>query len=945
MSCTENIHSRSSYSRANLPYRVSIALCLSLILFLSAVPLTSGRAPAQQNGPAIDAEALFLLKADPLLQIIRRAGAAQRKSTRTELNGLNSTSAFNAEARAEVNSLSRIAGVEGWANGATRVSLTVTLKNGDATGLTAAGFAVSARLGQLATIETDVESLPRLASLASVSKLTAAARSYPNNDLSRRAIGVDDVSGQRTVSQTGRGVVVAVIDDGIDFRHPDFTVPGTNGQQTRIKALLDMTVYNPQAPPLPPDPDWNYILPGATAPIGHLYTEADINAALRGQTIIQQRNKTGHGTHVAGTAAGNGLAGPVPGKYAGIAPEADLIIVKASRQNDGTDNFLDTDQVNALAFIQQKATELGEPFVINMSMAGHAGPHDGTRANERAIDEIVGGGAGRAVCISGGSTGDMHAHASGQIAANSDLNLRLNVRNATQVIWLSYAKADSVTVSVTRPDGVQSAAVAFNPTLAPGLSNQYMDIYNTLDDKRDTDPQNDQKAMIILLKPGATALGPAPHTWTLTLHGDSITNGYFDAWASLEGDFISHIDDTRQTTIPGTARGGITVGGYVTRAGDRAIGDYASFSSPGPTADGRLKPEISAPAFTVYSSKAEGSIFFNSPLAPDSSFHVGAYGNSFATPAVTSAVALLLQANPQLTTAQIKEIIRNTAKHDSFTGGAIWHERFGAGKLDIATALGTLPSSNANSIDDARFFVRQHYLDFLNRPADQDGLDYWSSQITQCGTDQNCINSQRIGVSAAYFIELEFQDTGSFIYRFYKASYGVRPTYSQFMPDRSSVVGGSDLETSKQQFAEAWVLRPEFLLKYPASLDGSQFIAALINTVQQGSGVDLSSHAGELLVEYNLGTSMESSRARALRKLIEYQEFKTAEYNKAFVLMQYFGYLRRDPDEGGYLFWLDVLNNRVPGNFRSMVCAFITSAEYQLRFGAAVTHTNQDCAQ
>ena len=87
------------------------------------------------------------------------------------------------------------------------------------------------------------------------------------------------------------------------------------------------------------------------------------------------------------------------------------------------------------------------------------------------------------------------------------------------------------------------------------------------------------------------------------------------------------------------------------------------------------------------------------------------------------------------------------------------------------------------------------------------------------------------------------------------------------------------------------------------------------------------------------------SRARVLREVIEISEFKQREYNAAFVLTQYFGYLRRDPDQGGYDFWLDVLNNRELNNYRGMVCAFLTSAEYQLRFGADVTRTNRDCAQ
>jgi len=87
------------------------------------------------------------------------------------------------------------------------------------------------------------------------------------------------------------------------------------------------------------------------------------------------------------------------------------------------------------------------------------------------------------------------------------------------------------------------------------------------------------------------------------------------------------------------------------------------------------------------------------------------------------------------------------------------------------------------------------------------------------------------------------------------------------------------------------------------------------------------------------------TRAQVLLDVIEIAEFKTREYNRSFVLMQYFGYLRRDPDQGGYDFWLNILNNREPNNYRSMVCGFITSAEYQQRFGTVVTRTNADCAQ
>ncbi len=249
-------------------------------------------------------------------------------------------------------------------------------------------------------------------------------------------------------------------------------------------------------------------------------------------------------------------------------------------------------------------------------------------------------------------------------------------------------------------------------------------------------------------------------------------------------------------------------------------------------------------------------------------------------------------------------------------------------------------SSLQNSIDDPRFFVRQQYLDFLNREPDTGGFDYWTGLITNCpNSDAQCINSRRVTVSAAFFIEQEFQDTGSFVYRFYKGSLGRQPNYAEFTQDRSRVIGGANLEASKAAFADSWTQRPEFLAKYPSTLSAEQFVDALLQTVKQTSTVDLTGNRQTFINQLQAG----GTRAQVIRAVVDAKAFQAAEYNRAFVLMQYFGYLRRDPDTGGYQFWLDVLNNRVPNNYRSMVCAFITSAEYQLRFSPVVTRTDQVC--
>lgn len=242
-----------------------------------------------------------------------------------------------------------------------------------------------------------------------------------------------------------------------------------------------------------------------------------------------------------------------------------------------------------------------------------------------------------------------------------------------------------------------------------------------------------------------------------------------------------------------------------------------------------------------------------------------------------------------------------------------------------------------NQINEAQFFVHQHYLDFLNREPDPGGLAYWTGQITACGSDELCINSRRIGVSAAFFIELEFQETGYFVYRIYKGSLSRRPGFTEFTVDRSRVVDGANLEASKQAFAADWVARPAFQQLYPSSMTPEQFVDKLFDTAGL---VPFTTERQQLANDMRNG----KTRAQVLRDVIEIEVFKAREYNPSFVLMQYFGYLQREPDQGGYDFWLNVVNDRAPNNYRAMVCAFITSREYQERFGLLLRRTNTDCS-
>jgi subtilisin family serine protease len=314
-------------------------------------------------------------------------------------------------------------------------------------------------------------------------------------------------------------------------------------------------------------------------------------------------------------------------------------------------------------------------------------------------------------------------------------------------------------------------------------------------------------------------------------------------------------------------------------------------------------------------------------------------GTSMATPHVSGTAALLCGYNSLFTRTTLKNVLLNSVDVlPQWVGLTVT-----GGRLNALRALQAIPTTNV--IDNADFFVRQHYFDFLSRDPDPGGQAYWTDRITTCGTDAICVRNRRIEVSAAFFIEQEFQRTGSFIYRMYKGGLGRRPTFAEFQTERMQIVEGPNLEQLKQAFALAFVQRTEFTNKYAGRDTAADFVDALIASIQQNSGIDLANQRNALITRYNSGANRNESRVLALREAIEQPIFFNGEYNPAFVIMEYFGYLGRDPDQGGYLFWLEVLNNRDPNNYRSMVCAFITSVEYQTRFAPVVTRTDSECGQ
>ena len=250
--------------------------------------------------------------------------------------------------------------------------------------------------------------------------------------------------------------------------------------------------------------------------------------------------------------------------------------------------------------------------------------------------------------------------------------------------------------------------------------------------------------------------------------------------------------------------------------------------------------------------------------------------------------------------------------------------------------------SPVNPVDDDDFFVRQQYRDFLSREPDAAGLKFWTDEIRKCGTNAQCREARRVSVSAAFFLSIEFKETGYLVYRLYRATYGRAPArLGEFMLDARVVGDGvvvgetgwaERLAANKRDFFDDWTRRPEFAERY-AALDDAAFLQAIF---QNMNVTPTDARRGELLAQLAAG----STRAQVLAEVIEDEQFNRRELNRAFVLMQYFGYLRRDPtdppdsDLTGYNHWLSKLDE-FGGDYEraEMVKAFLSSLEYRGRFG------------
>lgn len=556
---------------------------------------------------------------------------------------------------------------------------------------------------ELFTAEIPLSGLDELAADESIVFMEAAKPVEIRNDVAMTETNGYEVHDGLDLPEgyTGAGVIIGVVDTGIDLTHNDFLDEDGN---SRILFV------------------WDQKQDAGTGPseINSSYgTECDNNMVESG--LCPTTDESGHGTHITGTAAGRDEI------YGGVAPDAKIIAVRYSSELsiDGYANpIFSTTICEAVFYVFKKAQLMEMPAVVNLSLGTHIGAHDGTSLFEQCLDELVEGSSGRAIVAAAGNEHNSTStfagiHAGYEVSGKTASNFRIRSASEGNLFYLDLWQSvgSSISVGVVVRDASSGAEIGSTPMIAPGNSAD-----GTLDD--------DLITWQIDATETANALNGKPHVGITLLLDESISNpgiydfdlivdgsGSFDAWwypdksantvefttktgENPDGIQYTPGDERMAVAIPATARNVISVGAYTSRSQWDVdgksyqvtfdLGDILPFSSIGPSADPEYtgqKPEITAPGAMIASARSRHATAKPFQDLSDGEHTLDA-GTSMATPFVTGTIALMFSASPSYTHEDTETYIIESAYADDFTG-AVPNDTWGHGKLDVLAAVQT----------------------------------------------------------------------------------------------------------------------------------------------------------------------------------------------------------------------------------------------------------------
>ncbi len=571
--------------------------------------------------------------------------------------------------------------------------------SGDAMAIESSGARVRTVIGEFATADVPFGSLGKLIQLPGVVYVQASRLMEPTLlDVSVPDTGAHQVWNSAP-GYTGKGVIVGVIDSGIDWNHPDFV--GEDGT-SRILYIWDQGRAGEQGGS------------GERVPAGYGYgvewTKADIDSGL-----CEEMDPSGHGTHVSSTIAG---VGGDTSMFTGMAPDADIIVVKTS--------FGDAEILDGVDYIFRKASELNRPVVVNMSFGSQWGPHDGTSLMDQALSSLLPGRPGKTIVAAAGNEGGSLVHMGTVLGRPVGRNypwtaVQTFVGAESTIIQIWYDSPNPLSVRVLLPEndrgdladlgmgwvsegqlrissvpggpiaGAEVAIEAHQPSLYPNRKGIYIHISNNGDLSI---PIDDYIYAIEYDGPG------------IALDAYVVWRGYF-TWASRlpasvlfpSKSFLLEGDGHNTIISPASSPEVICVGSYVSKAEwidsenrirrdeNLRIGSISAFSGLGPLLNGARKPDLAAPGEMVVAAFSTDAWERSNRIHRDGR-HVSMRGTSMAAPHVTGAVALMYEQNPNLTASEVKLMLTRSATDQ---GPAGWDRAWGYGELNVLAAM-NIPS-------------------------------------------------------------------------------------------------------------------------------------------------------------------------------------------------------------------------------------------------------------